>query len=159
MTVKLEARSVAMLTGTAHSILEMKGNRVHGIGPGESVLAAIAKLSECRVGALFVIEDSRLIGVLSERDYARKIILQGRSSKDTRVDEIMSSPVISVDLSTPLAECMRLVTDHHIRHLAVVEGDRTVGVISIGDLIRTIILQQAQTIEQLNTLISDPYPV
>jgi CBS domain-containing protein len=103
-------------------------------------------------------QDGRAVGVISERDYARKIILQGLSSKGTRVDEIMSSPVVYVEPSTPLAECMRLVTERHIRHLPVVDAGRIVGVISIGDLVRTIVLQQEQTIEQLNTLITDPYP-
>ena len=158
MPLDLDANAAAKLAGTARSILEMKGNAVHSIEPSESVYAAVAKLSECKTGALFVMAGSKLVGVISERDYARKIILQGLSSKGTRVDEIMSSPVVYVEPSTPLAECMRLVTERHIRHLPVVDADRVVGVISIGDLVRTIVFQQEQTIEQLNTLITDPYP-
>jgi CBS domain-containing protein len=158
VTLELEATATARLTGTAHSILEMKERRVHSIGPRESVYAALAKLSDCKVGALFVMEGAELIGVISERDYARKIILQGRSSAETRVEEIMTSPVVYVEPATPLAECMRLMTERRIRHLPVMEAKRVVGVISIGDLIRTIVMQQAKTIDQLYTLITDPYP-
>jgi CBS domain-containing protein len=122
------------------------------------VYDAVARLKEHQIGALFVVAGSDLVGVISERDYARKIILDGRSSKGTRVDQIMSSPVVCVGQSTPLAECMHLISERRIRHLAVVEGGRLVGVVSIGDLMQAIILQQQQTIEQLNTLISDPYP-
>jgi CBS domain-containing protein len=157
MTLKLEAEATR-LTGTARSILEMKGRLVHSIGPRDSVYAAVAKLSECQVGALFVLEGSALIGVISERDYARKVILQGRSSRETRVEEIMSSPVIRVEPATPLTECMRIMNEQHFRHLPVMEGTQIIGVISIGDLIHTVIRQQAQTIAQLNTLITDPYP-
>jgi CBS domain-containing protein len=150
--------AAAKLTGTAGSILERKGRVVHSIGPGESVYAAVAKLNEARVGALLVMEGSQLLGVVSERDYTREVILQGRSSEDTRVDEIMSTPVVSVELSTPLGECLRLVTERRVRHLPVMEAGRVVGVISIGDLVRTIVLQQGETIEQLSTLITDRYP-
>ena len=146
------------LTGTAGSILAKKGRLVHSIGPDESVYAAVAKLSEARVGALLVMEGSQLLGVISERDYTRETVLKGRSSKDTRVAEIMSAPAVSVELSTPLVECMRLVTERHVRHLPVIEAGRVVGVISIGDLVRTIVSQQAETIEQLSTLITDRYP-
>jgi CBS domain-containing protein len=148
----------AKLTGTAGSILASKGRVVHSIGPRESVYAAVAKLSEARVGALLVMEGPQLLGVISERDYARRTILMGRSSQDTRVEEIMSAPVVSVELSTPLVECMRLVTVHRIRHLPVIEAGQVAGVISIGDLVRAIVSQQAETIEQLSTLITDRYP-
>lgn len=158
MPLDLDAKVAAKLTGTACSILEIKGAVVHSIGPDDSVYAAVAKLNDCKVGALVVMAGAKLVGVISERDYARKIILQGHSSKDTRVAEVMSSPVICVDPSTPLSQCMRLVTERRIRHLPVLEAGRVVGVISIGDLVRTIVLQQEQTIEQLNTLLTDPYP-
>jgi CBS domain-containing protein len=148
----------ARLTGTAGAILERKGRVVHSIGPGESVYAAVAKLDEARVGALVVMEGSQLVGVISERDYTREIVLKGRSSKETRVDEIMSAPVVSVEPSTPLAECLRLVTERRVRHLPVIEAGRVVGVISSGDLMRAIVLQQGETIGQLSTLIDDRYP-
>ena len=150
--------AAAKLTGTAGSILAKKGRVVHSIGPGESVYAAVAKLSEAHVGALLVLEGSQLVGVISERDYTRELVLKGRSSKTTRVDEIMSAPAVSVEPSTPLAECMRVVTERRVRHLPVIEAGQVVGVISIGDLVRTIILQQGETIEQLSTLITDRYP-
>ena len=158
LDVNTTAAAGAKLTGTAGSILEKKGRVVHSVGPGESVYAAVVKLNEARVGALLVMEGSQLVGVISERDYTRDVILQGRSSKDTRVSEIMSAPVISVEPSTPLAECMRLVTERRVRHLPVIDAGRVVGVISIGDLVRSIVLQQGETIEQLSTLITDRYP-
>src|SRR5262245_38826765 len=158
LDVNTTAAAGAKLTGTAGSILEKKGRVVHSIGPGESVYTAVAKLNEARVGALLVMDGSQLVGVISERDYTRDVILQGRSSKDTRVSEIMSAPVISVEPSTPLAECMRLVTERRGRHLPVIDAGRVVGVISIGDLVRSIVLQQGETIEQLSTLITYRYP-
>ena len=152
------AGAAATLGGTARTLLDEKGSSIFSIGAGASVYEAVAKMDECRVGALFVIEEGAPVGVISERDYTRKVILQGRSSKETAVAEIMSSPVISVAPSTSLAECMHIVTERRVRHLAVVESGRIVGVISIGDLVRAIIDQQAQTIDQLNTVISSPYP-
>jgi len=146
------------LTGTARSVLEQKPPGVHTIGPDESVYAAIARMDELKVGALFVIEDSHLVGVISERDYARKGILQDRASKQTRVREVMTTPVIYVEASTPLAECMRLIDRERVRHLPVMEEGKLVGVVSIGDVVRTIIAQQADTIEYLSIMITDPYP-
>jgi CBS domain-containing protein len=153
-----KAAAAATLGGTARSLLDEKGSSVFSIGERATVYEAVEKMDECKVGALFVIEDGVPVGVISERDYTRKIILQGRSSKDTAVAEIMSSPVISVAPSTPLAQCMQIVTERRVRHLAVVESGRIVGVISIGDLVHAIIDQQAQTIDQLNTVIASPYP-
>jgi CBS domain-containing protein len=146
------------LTGTVRAILDAKDRAIHSIGPTETVYAAVAKLKECSVGALLVMQDSQLVGMFSERDYAHKIILEGRASKSTRVDEIMTTPVIYVTLATPLPECMRLMTERRIRHLPVMEQEKVIGVISIGDLVRAIIQQQGETIDQLNALITDPYP-
>lgn len=154
----LGAPATAKLTGTAREVLETKGSDVHVIGRTASVYDAVAKMSVLEIGALFVMDGSALAGVVSERDYARKVILQGRASKDTRVEEIMTSPVLSVTPGTPLTECMRVMSERHIRHLPVQDGERVVGVISIGDLISAILEQQAQTIEQLNAVISGPYP-
>jgi CBS domain-containing protein len=151
-------KAATKLSGTARAILEGKDSAIRSIGPGETVYAAVAKLKECHVGALLVMEDSRLVGVISERDYTRKIILEGRASKSTRVEEIMTTPVLYVTPSTPLPECMHLMTERRIRHLPVMDQDQVVGVISIGDLVRAIILQQGETIDQLNALITDPYP-
>ena len=115
-------------------------------------------MDEHKVGALFVIEDSRLVGVISERDYARKVILQGHASKETLVREVMTTPVIFVEASTSLAECMRIIDHERVRHLPVMDAGKLVGVVSIGDVVRAIIAQQADTIEYLNTMITDPYP-
>lgn len=158
MSLRIEAEIAAGLAGTARSILESKGSQVHSIAPGESVYAAVDKLNQCRVGALLVMQGSTLVGVISERDYARKIILEGQSSKETRVEQIMSAPVICIDPSMSLAQCLQLVTERRIRHLPVVEAGKVIGVISIGDLVRAVMLQQKQTLDQLNTLITDPYP-
>ena len=157
MSNRLSAGTAVALDGTAGSLLEQKGSSVFSIEAGASVYEAIAKMDERRVGALFVIEDGAPVGVVSERDYTRKITLQGRSPK-TAVAEIMSSPVISVAPSTALAQCMHIVTERRVRHLPVVDCGRIVGVISIGDLVRAVIDQQARTVDQLNTVISGPYP-
>jgi CBS domain-containing protein len=131
---------------------------VRTIGPDASVYDAIALMDEHKIGALFVVEDSRLVGVFSERDYARKVILQDRASKQTPVREVMTTPVIYVEASTPLAECMRIIDHERLRHLPVMDEGKLAGVVSIGDVVRTIIAQQAETIENLQTMITDPYP-
>jgi CBS domain-containing protein len=148
----------ARLAGTAGSILDDKGHTVFSIDEDASVYDAVAKMDSCRVGALCVTQADTLVGVVSERDYTRKVILQGRASRDTRVAEIMSAPPVCVEPSTPLAECMRIVTERRVRHLPVVESGRLVGVVSIGDLVRRIIAQQEQIIVQLDTMITGPYP-
>lgn len=146
------------LSGTAGSILAAKGRTIHSIAPGETVYAAVARLCEARVGALLVMDGPMLVGVISERDYTREIILNDRASRTTLVAEIMTTPVLTVDVHTPLVECMRLVTERRVRHLPVIEGGQVIGVVSIGDLVRAIVQQQEETIEQLSTLIADPYP-
>jgi CBS domain-containing protein len=158
MPSTLKPGSGEKLAGTARSVLEQKGRGVHSIGPDASVYDAIARMDEQKVGALFVIEDSRLVGVISERDYARKVVLRDRASKQTLVREVMTTPVIYVEASTPLSECMRIIDRERVRHLPVMEAGRVVGVVSIGDVVRTIIAQQADTIEYLSTMITDPYP-
>jgi CBS domain-containing protein len=134
------------------------GSNVITVSAQASVYDAIAKMDEHRVGALFVVDGDALVGVVSERDYTRKIILQGRSSRETSVGDIMSSPVVSVEPTTSIGQCMHLMTDRRVRHVAVVEAGRLVGVVSIGDVVRSIVSLQAQTIDTLNTVIRDPYP-
>lgn len=135
-------------------LLERKGSDIFAIAPEVPVLEAIKHMAEQRVGALLVMRGERLLGIVSERDYARKVILQGHSSAHTAVSEIMSSPPLTVDPATDVFDCMRLCTDRRIRHLPVVDGERVVGVISIGDLVKEVIEAQAEQIEQLQRYIS-----
>jgi len=158
MPPTLKLGSVGKVAGTARSVLEQKGSIVHSIGPEASVYDAIARMDEHKIGALFVIEQSRLVGVVTERDYARKVILQDRASKQTSVRDVMTSPVVYVQVSTPLSECMRIIDHERVRHLPVMDDGRLVGVVSIGDVVRAVIAQQADTIDYLNTMITDPYP-
>ena len=142
------------LTGRIGSLIGKKGVQVWSLGPGATVYEAIVEMAEKQVGALPVIEGGRLLGMVSERDYARKVILQGRLSKETLVTEIMSSPVVTVTPTHSVGECMQIVTEKRIRHLPVVEGDRVVGMISIGDLVNWVIQEQRDTIQHLEAYIS-----
>jgi CBS domain-containing protein len=135
-------------------LLEIKGNAVYAVAPDAPVLEAIRLMAERQVGALLVMRGERLVGIVSERDYARKIVLQNRSSAATPVAEIMSSPPITVAPDTDVLECMRLCTHSRFRHLPVVEGDAVLGVISIGDLVKSVIDEQAEQIEQLQRYIT-----
>lgn len=135
-------------------ILNQKGNTVWSITPETTVLDAIKMMAEKNVGALLVTKENRLVGVLSERDYTRNVVLKGRTSKDTPVREIISGRVVSVSADHTVEECMRLMTEHRIRHLPVVEGSRILGVISIGDLVNSIISSQNSAIQQLETYIT-----
>ena len=143
---------------TVKSILIEKGNAVWTIEPQSSVYEAIAEMAERRVGALPVTFEGRLIGIVSERDYARKVILEGRFSRETRVEDIMTPSPITVPPEATLDACMWIMTRHKVRHLPVLEEGRMIGIISIGDLVRAIISVQAFTIEQLETYISTTYP-
>jgi CBS domain-containing protein len=144
---------IMQLTDSISSLL--KQNRpIHSISPSDSVFDSIAVMAEKQVGALLVIADDKLVGIISERDYARKVILQGRSSKTTPVAEIMSSPVIYVSPAHTIGECMEIMTDQRIRHLPVLRGDQITGVISIGDLVNWTISSQRETIRHLESYIT-----
>jgi CBS domain-containing protein len=142
------------LTDSIASLLKQKDAFICSIAPSDSVYDAIAMMAEKKVGALLVIVDGAVVGILSERDYARKVILQGRSSKTTRVSEIMSSPVIYVSPEHSVGECMQIITDHRIRHLPVMDGQQLVGIISIGDLVNWTLSAQRETIRHLESYIT-----
>ncbi len=130
-------------------LLKHKRDVIYRVDPGAPVLEAIRLMAEHGVGALVVMHGEQLVGVVSERDYARKVILKGRSSGETLVRQIMSSPVWTVRPDQSVRECMQIMTDKRVRHLPVVEGERVVGVLSIGDLVRAVLEEQQQTIEEL----------
>ncbi|UGB44975.1 CBS domain-containing protein [Frateuria edaphi] len=135
-------------------LLQSKGSDVYAIAPEAPVLDAIRQMAERRVGALVVMKGEALSGIVSERDYARKVILQGRSSAQTAVADIMSGEPLTISPETDVFDCMRLCTERRVRHLPVVEGGRVVGVISIGDLVKAVIDAQAEQIEQLKRYIT-----
>lgn len=146
------------MEGTIGMILDRKGRAVWSIAPDATVYDAIEKMAEHRIGALPVVAGELLLGVVSERDYARRVILQGRSSRETRVEEIMTAPVITVEENTSIDEAMRAMTDARIRHLPVVQGQRLIGVISIGDLVWWTIHSQKEHIDRLEHYIAGGYP-
>ena len=139
---------------TLRQLLESKTPEVHAVAPGDSVFDAIKLMAEKGVGAVLVMDGARLAGIVSERDYARKVVLHGRSSSDTSVREIMTAEVITVEPRSTVEECMRLVTQNRIRHLPVVEGGEVIGVISIGDLVKAVIEDQKVQLDQLQRYIA-----
>ena len=139
---------------TVRHLLESKAPEVYAIGPDEPVLEAIKLMADKRIGALLVIQGGRLVGIVSERDYARKVVLQGRASATTPVRDIMSADVVRVGLSDTTDHCMQLVTDKRIRHLPVCDGDAVLGVISIGDLVKAVIEDQQVELDQLQRYIA-----
>ena len=126
---------------------------VYAVSPDDTVLDALRLMADKNIGAVMVLEGDRALGILSERDYARKMVLHGKSSRDTSVREVMTSPLISVGRDWTCERCMALMTDKHIRHLPVMEGERLVGVISIGDVVRAVVHEHESTISSLESYI------
>ena len=135
-------------------VLDSKGRDVWFVAPSDSVFVVIEKMAEKGVGALLVMENDKLLGIVSERDYARKVILKGRSSNTTPVEDIMTNEVISISSSQTVEDCMSMMTEKQIRHLPVIDGEKVEGVLSIGDLVKTIIAEQQFQIEQLEGYIT-----
>jgi CBS domain-containing protein len=138
---------------SVQQLLDHKPKGIFSVSPDDPVLTAIKKMAEHHIGALLVMAGDRLAGIVSERDYARKVVLLGRSAEETRVEAIMTSKVVTVNPKQDAHDCMRLMTDMRIRHLPVLSGDRVVGVLSIGDLVRAVIEEQERTIADLESYI------
>jgi CBS domain-containing protein len=138
---------------TVRQLLAGKSTAIYAVEPEAAVLEAIRAMAEHGVGALLVMQVTELVGIVSERDYARKVILLGRSSSDTPVHQIMTKDVITVEPGMSVDECMEIMTDRRFRHLPVVEAGRVIGMLSIGDLVRAVLAEQKQTIEQLESYI------
>jgi len=137
---------------TIRSALKNKGGDTWSVTPQSTILEALKLMAEKQIGAVLVMEDNRLVGVFSERDYARRGVLEGRDVT-TRIEEVMTSPVFAISPDRPMEDCLALMTDHHFRHLPVVENDQVVGIISIGDVVKEIILDQRDMISGLENYI------
>jgi CBS domain-containing protein len=147
------------ITDTVDQVLKHKAfNKILPVSPEQTVHDALSLMAENDVGALMVMSDEKLVGIFSERDYARKGILQGHNSQKTKVREIMTSPVVSVTPQHTVDECMNLMTDGHFRHLPVIEDDRVVGIVSIGDMVKWVISGQEHAIQALEGYITGAYP-
>jgi CBS domain-containing protein len=147
------------IAGTVSAILADKGPAVWSIAPNSTVFDAIKLMAEKNVGALAVVENDKLVGIISERDYTRKVVLQGRMSKETLVGEIMTKDPFTAQPVDSVSECMELMTNKHIRHLPVTESGKIVGLVSLGDLVRRIILTQSAAIDHLEQYITGAHPV
>ena len=133
--------------------LTQRIQNIHSVSPQSTVRQALELMADKNIGALLVLEENQLVGMFSERDYARKVVLKGKSSVDTLVQDIMTTQVICVEVNQTFTECMQTMTDHHIRHLPVMDGQNVIGLISIGDVVKEILEEQTRTIEQLKSYI------
>ncbi len=157
---QMESVTTVAGTETLAAVLDRKGRNVFFVESQSTVYEAVERMAERHVGALLVMDDERLRGVISERDYARKVILQGKSSRETRVHEIMTTQVVTADPSMSVGDGLRLMTERRVRHLPVVDRNTGAvdGVVSIGDLVRSVMTAQAQRLEELTSYISGSYP-
>jgi CBS domain-containing protein len=146
------------VTGTVSRILERKGSSIWSIAPEAMVYDAIKMMAQRNVGALVVLDNQQLIGIISERDYTRKVILQGKSSKETSVREIMTKELVTAEPNDNIAACMRIMTEQRVRHLPVLAGGKIVGIVSIGDLLKWLISEQDAAIDHLEKFITGSYP-
>ena len=140
--------------GKVRNILEEKGNSVYSVPSSTIVYKALEFMFDKNIGGLLIIDDGKLMGIFTERDYARKLVLKGKSSKDTKIGDMMTSNLVTVTPDSGIEECMQLMTDKHIRHLPVLENNNVVGIISIGDVVRFIIEEQRYIIEHLEHYIT-----
>lgn len=145
------------IAGTVSSILNAKDSQIWSIAPTATVFEAIALMAEKNVGALPVLSGEKVVGIITERDYTRKVILKGKSSKQTPVESIMTGALIVASPSDSITGCMKTMTDRRVRHLPVVEGDKLIGILSMGDLVRWVISVQAATIDQLESYVTGGY--
>lgn len=143
---------------TVDALLREKGTEVHSIAPDTTVFEALKMMRTKNIGALLVMRDEKLVGIISERDYARKVAIEGRDSRVTPVSDIVTAAVRTVTRVTTVQDCMELMSEHRVRHLPVVEDAKVVGLISVGDLVKWIIQAQSATIDQLQSYISGQYP-
>lgn len=146
------------IIGTVYDILHNKDGQICITSPDDTVYEAIHQMGEKNIGALVVMENDQVVGVLSERDYSRKVVLQGRTSRDTKVGEIIDRPAVTVRSRDGIEKCMELMTRNRIRHLPVVDDGQLMGVISMGDLVNWVMLSQESTIHQLQGYIAGDYP-
>lgn len=145
------------VSGNISAILGQKSTEIFSVSPESTVFEAITMMDEKNVGALLVMEDEKLVGMFSERDYTRKVVLRGKRSRETKVAEIMSSNLTVTHLQEGVEKCLRLMTDKRIRHLPVLDGEKVIGIISIGDLVKWVISCQSATIAHLENYISGGY--
>lgn len=157
-TAPVSAKTAVHFQEPVRSLLRRNAENIWAISPEASVYEAIEQMSEKHIGCLIVLTGGRLTGIVSERDYARKVILKGRHSRDTRVREIMSTPVLFVTPENTVDECMRLMTTRRVRHLPVLENERVVGLLSMGDVVNWILESYEDTIQHLHSYISGSYP-